>query len=294
MTRTKANFLLLFAAFIWGTTFVAQQKSLADVGPLAFTGIRFILGTLIVLPLALREIKQAPTNFGKVNWWACIGLGVLLFLGANSQQIGLKTTTVTNAAFITALYVPAVPLLGWLLLKHRSHWMVIPASLGCVIGTILLSGGSINEWHTGDTWVAAGVLCWSAHVVYLGLIVNKTHRPMTMAVTQFFTCGLISLGFAVFFEGDIFNGLGVAWFEIFYSGVMSVGVGYTLQLVGQRFTHSSDAAIILSSEALFATLAGMIFLNEQLAIVQLAGCFIILACVIWVQLLPGTEITNPK
>mgnify|MGYP006173661481 FL=1 len=86
----------------------------------------------------------------------------------------------------------------------------------------------------------------------------------------------------------------MAWFEIFYSGVMSVGVGYTLQLVGQRFTHSSDAAIILSSEALFATLAGMIFLNEQLAIVHLAGCFIILACVIWVQLLPGTEITNPK
>lgn len=294
MTRTKANFLLLTAAFIWGTTFVAQQKSLADMGPLAFTGIRFILGTLIVLPLALREIKQTPTPFGTFNWWGCVGLGVLLFFGANSQQIGLKTTTVTNAAFITALYVPAVPLLGWLLLKHRSHWMVIPASLGCVVGTIFLSGGSIKEWHVGDTWVAAGVVCWSLHVVYLGLIVNKTHRPFTMAFMQFLTCGLISLVFAFNYEDSIFTGLAISWFEIFYSGVMSVGLGYTMQLVAQRYTHSSDAAIILSSEALFATLAGMIFLQERLSLMQLAGCLIILACVIWVQLLPNNETNQLK
>lgn len=294
MTRTKANLLLVFAAFIWGTTFVAQQKSLAEMGPLAFTGIRFILGTLIVLPLALREIKQSSTAFGTVHWWGCVGLGVLLFLGANSQQIGLKTTTVTNAAFITALYVPAVPLLGWLLLKHPSHWMVIPASLGCVLGTIFLSGDSINEWHTGDTWVLAGVLCWSAHVVYLGLIVNITHRPFTMAMVQFLTCGLISLGFSAFYEGAVLSGLSNVWFEIFYSGVLSVGFGYTLQLIAQRYTHSSDAAIILSSEALFATLAGMVFLQERLTLIQLTGCLIILICVIWVQLLPNSEPCYPK
>ncbi len=140
MKRAQANGLLLVAALIWGTAFVAQQTGMRDVGPFTFTGARFLFGAVMVAPLAvleLRRLGRRGTFLDARDLLACALLGAVLFLGAALQQIGIMSTTVSNAGFLTALYVPLVPIAGALLLRERSHWSVWPASLGCVAGTYL-------------------------------------------------------------------------------------------------------------------------------------------------------------
>ena len=176
MKRAQANGLLLVAALIWGTAFVAQQAGMRDVGPFTFTGARFLFGAVMVAPLAfleLRRLGRRGTFLDARDLLACGLLGAVLFLGAALQQIGIMSTTVSNAGFLTALYVPLVPIAGALLLRERSHWSVWPASLGCVAGTYLLGGGSLAALSVGDLWVIASALFWAAHVMLVGRVAAR-------------------------------------------------------------------------------------------------------------------------
>ena len=173
MSRPQANVILVFIALIWGSAFVAQNLGMKEIGPFAFTGTRFLLGALIVLPLAQREyrrLSQRGLAFSGREWLGCIGLGVLLCFGAAFQQIGIVSTTVTNAGFFTALYVPLVPVIGWLLFRTLPHWSVWPASGACIAGTWLLGGGELSALNTGDFWVLASTLFWAAHVLFVGRV----------------------------------------------------------------------------------------------------------------------------
>ncbi|MDP3030550.1 MAG: DMT family transporter [Rhodocyclaceae bacterium] len=289
MSRTSANALLLLAALIWGTTFVAQQIGMQDVGPLAFTGIRFLLGALIILPLAWREYarlaaRQVAIDRHDVLSW--IGLGVLLFCGATFQQIGLLDTTVSNAGFLTALYVPMVPLLAWIIDRHRPHAAVWPAALGSVCGTFLLSGGELAALTVGDYWVLSSTIFWAAHILWVGRLAMKKGTPILVAFSQFVTCGVLASIGAVATETTQVAGVVAALPTILYSGLLSVGVAFTLQVVAQRHTRAPDAAILLSAETLFAAGAGAIFLGERLSVVQLSGGALIFACILFVQLAP--------
>lgn len=289
MSRSVANALMLLVALIWGTTFVAQQLGMAHVGPLTYTGVRFLLGALFVLPLAIREygrLQARGVRLERADWFAWCGLGVLLFLGAVFQQIGIMGTTVSNAGFLTALYVPMVPILAWLIDRHAPHPAVWPATIGSFIGTFMLSGGRFDALTVGDYWVIASTLFWAAHVFWVGRVAAHRGAPIMVAVTQFVVSGVLSMLVALAIEDIELAGLVEATPAILYGGLLSVGVAFTLQVIAQRHTPATDAAILLSSEILFAALAGALYLGERLTPLQLAGGGIIFVCILGVQVAP--------
>jgi drug/metabolite transporter (DMT)-like permease len=279
---------MLVAAFIWGTTFVAQRLGMDNIGPYTYTGIRFLLGALCIMPFAWREHVQLRARGERIEGHdilAWCGIGLLLTGGALLQQIGIVTTTASNAGLLTALYVPMVPVLAWLLHKHQPHWSLWPAVAGSLYGTYLLGGG-LTTLNVGDLWVIASTLFWSGHVLYIGRVAAMKGVPILLALTQFLVCGVLSTLVGLGVETTSVAGLQAAAPAILYGGVLSVGIAYTLQVVAQRHTHASDAAILLSSETLFAALAGAVYLGERLQSPQMAGAALIMASILLVQLLP--------
>ena len=289
MSRTLANSLMLVTALIWGTTFVAQQLGMKNVGPLTYTGARFLIGALFVLPLAWREylrLVDQGVRFDRRDLLTWSGLGLLLFLGAICQQVGVAGTTVSNAGFLTALYVPLVPLLGWLLDRHRPHPSVWPAALGTFIGTFFLSGGKLDALVAGDWWVIGSTVFWAAHVLWVGRVAAQKGAPILVALTQFVVCGVLATVLALSRETITVEGFTAGLPAILYGGLLSVGVAFTLQVVAQRHTHATDAAILLSSEILFAALAAAVVLGERLSPIQWVGGGLIFTCILAVQVLP--------
>ncbi|MEF8715353.1 MAG: DMT family transporter [Accumulibacter sp.] len=292
MNRSQANLLLLAVAVIWGSAFVAQAVGMAGVGPLTFTGMRFLLGSAIVLPLAWREWRRLSLRDARPRASDALGvstLGVLLMLGAGLQQIGIASTTVTNAGFLTALYVPLVPLLAWLILRTRPHWSVWPTSLGCLAGTWLLSGAQEIDLMVGDLWVIASSIFWALHVLFVGRVAERIAAPFLVACGQFLVCGVISLLAAGLGETITLAGIRQAGLPIVYAGVFSVAIGFTAQVVGQRYSPPADAAIILSAETVFAALFGFLLMGDRLSASGMAGCTLILGCIIVVQIAPLTR-----
>lgn len=292
MTRIQANLLLLLVALIWGSAFVAQAHANAGLEPYTFTGIRFLLGTCIVAPLAWRDyraVSRRELRPGRRDVLGVAVLGLLLTLGAVFQQIGITGTTVTNAGFLTALYVPLVPMIAWLVLRERPHWSVWPTSAGCLLGTWLLSGAEQVAIGTGDLWVIASSLFWALHVLLVGRVADRIAAPFLVAAGQFVVCGLASLGWAMLTETITLEGIRTAAMPILYTGILSVGIAYTGQVVGQRYADAADAAIILSAETLFAALFGFLLMGDRLSVTGLAGCALIFACILAVQMLPMIE-----
>lgn len=287
--RLKAAMLLLIASLIWGSAFVGQIIGMAGVGPLTFTAARFALGSAIVAPLAWREWRRL-VNAGtppRSDMLARVALlGLLLAGGAVLQQVGLVTTTATNGGFLTVLYVPLVPLLSWLLLKEPPHWSVWPAAVGCVAGSWLLTGALTPRFALGDAWVLASALPWAFHVLLVGSIANRLRGAYLAACGQFIVCALASGAVAFAIEPVSVSGLRAAAGAIAYTGVLSVGIAFTLQVVGQRHAHPADAAIMLSSETVFAAFFGAWLLGERIDTAGATGCALILAGILGVQVLP--------
>lgn len=289
MSRVQANLLLIVIALIWGSAFVAQSHGMADMGPMMFTGVRFLIGALVVTPLMWREwrgLQAAGKPLVRRDAGKIAGLGGLLLMGAAMQQIGIVSTTVTNAGFLTALYVPLVPVLGFVLLRHLPHWSVWPGALSCLVGAFLLSGAHRLEISLGDSWVIASALPWALHVLMVGRVADRMSAPFLVAGGQFLVCGLLALGYALLAEPSSWAGLRAAAWPILYTGVLSVGVAFTAQVVAQRYAHAADAAIILSSETVFAALFGYWLMGDRLGPSGLAGCALIFLSMVAVQLLP--------
>jgi drug/metabolite transporter (DMT)-like permease len=289
MSRLKANLLLLVTAVIWGSAFVGQAWGMDGVGPLTFTGLRFLLGAAVVAPLAWREWRQMTTAGhppGRAHAQWIVLLGSLLCTGVVMQQLGLMTTSVTNAGFLTALYVPLVPVLAWAFQRQAPHWTVWPAAAGCLAGTWLLAGMSSQPLQAGDGWMLASALPWAVHVLLVGQVANRLRGAYLLACGQFAVCAVIALALGLATEPIDLDGLRSAWGAIVYTGVLSVGVGFTLQVVGQRHAPAADAAIVLSSETVFAALFGAAFMGDRLGAIGVAGCALILLCILLVQTLP--------
>lgn len=290
LSRLHANLLLTAVAIVWATAFVAQAEGMKSIGPVAFTGVRFLLGALVVLPLALWELRRRPATLAPLrprDWLpATAGLGALMGLGAVLQQIGIVHTTVTNAGFLTALYVPLVPVFSSLLLREHAHWSVWPGGLACLVGAFLLSGAHELALNVGDAWVIASAVPWALHVLYVGRVAERLQAPFLVACAQFVVVGLGTLLWAWAFEPFELAQLKAAWAPIVYTGVISVGLAFTAQVVAQRHAVAADAAIILSSETVFAALFGAWLLGERLDAQGLLGCALILGALLAVQLLP--------
>lgn len=283
----RADLLMLLTALIWGTGFVAQTAGMDHIGPYLFSGLRFALGSLCLIPLILRNAKTARVpepllNRGMLR--AGIIMGLALALGINLQQVGLLFTSVTNSGFITGLYVIVVPLLG-LLLGHKTG---LGTWLGCllaVVGMCLLSIGDNFHVASGDWLQLIGAFVWGGHVVLVSLFASR-HDPIRLAFLQFATCSVVSLLLAVLFEPIALNAIIDAGPALLYGGIVAVGVGYTLQVVAQKHAIASHAAIILSLEAVFAAIAGAWILGEALQLRGYIGCGLMLAGMLLAQLWP--------
>lgn len=299
MSRPAASVLLLLCALIWGTGFVAQKAAfLPDggggerLGPLGFTGLRFLLGTLVVLPLALREARAAALPLTAADRRGFALCALALFAGAYFQQVGIIGTSVTNSGFLTCLYVPLVPLATWLLFGKPAHWVVWPAAASSVLGTFLLGGGRLDDFTAGDGWVGLSAIFWALQVTLIGIHAARSGRPLTLAAVQFAGCGVLALALAAPGEPLSLAAMLGGGGALLYAGAVSVGVAFTLQVVGQRHTHPAAAAVILSSEAVFAALAGAVMLGERLSLLGLAGAAVILASLIAVEL--GPVLSPPR
>lgn len=297
MTRLQANMALTMAAMIWGSTFVVQQIGTGELGTISFTGARFLVGALVVLPFAVRQfgrVEREERKFERNDWLGILLTGSILLTAATLQQHGILRTTVTNSGFLTALYVPLVPIIGLIVLKRKVHFSIWPVSICCFLGTYILSGAHDVKLSAGDLWVISSTVFWATHVILVGIIASRTRAPLVVAAAQFFVCGLggLILGFLV--ESPDFAQITSAAWGICYVGFFSVGMAFTLQVVGQRFTPAADAAIILSSETVFAALGGMLLLGERLTLSQLSGGVLILVSIVAVELLPLTSLGKPR
>jgi len=293
----RANLVLTLAAMIWGSAFVAQQTGTGNLGTISFTGARFMVGGLVVLPFAIRQFRRVCANerkFVPSDWLLLAMTGSVLFTAAGLQQYGILRTTVTNAGFLTSLYVPLVPLIGLVLLRRKVHWVVWPASVGCFIGTYIMSGAQQIALRVGDLWVIGSTLFWATHVLLVGYVASRTRAPLVVATFQFFVCGVLGLLLGTIVERPLLVDFQSAVFGICYVGIFSVGMAFTLQVVGQRYTQAADAAIILSSETVFAALAGYVFLSERLSVLQMSGAALILVGIMTVELVPLTRIGKPR
>ncbi|MDR3088002.1 MAG: DMT family transporter, partial [Azoarcus sp.] len=184
------------------------------------------------------------------------------------------------------LYVPLVPLIAWLVLRERPHWSVCFAAFGCLFGAWLLSGAQWSAISVGDLWVMGSSLFWASHVLLVGRIAEHLAAPFLLATGQFLVCGAVSLAWAALTEVNTLDGIYRAVGPILYSGILPVGFAYTGQVVGQRHAGASEAAIILSSETVFAALFGFLLMDDRLGLAGIAGCALIFICILTVQILP--------
>jgi drug/metabolite transporter (DMT)-like permease len=282
----RADLLMLITAMIWGSGFVAQTSGMDHIGPYLYTGLRFALGSLCLLPLLLRRsdaVKPEPLMTRGLLLGGIV-MGLALCTGINLQQVGLLFTSVTNAGFITGLYVIVVPLLG-LLLGHKTGTGTWLGAGLAVVGMFLLSVGDNFHVASGDWLQLIGAFVWGGHVILVGVFASR-HDAIRLAFLQFLTCSVISLILALIFEDIQLPSIIAAGPALLYGGVVAVGIGYTLQVVAQKDAIASHAAIILSLEAVFAAIAGALLLGESLHLKGYLGCALMLAGMLLAQLWP--------
>ncbi|NLJ57717.1 MAG: DMT family transporter [Tissierellia bacterium] len=283
----RAVFILLLTAAIWGFAFVAQRVGMDYVGAFTFNGIRFALGSISLLPVIYffdkksekeskeDEIQENVDADLKTTVKSGIIAGSVLFFAASLQQVGLIYTTAGKAGFITSMYIVLVPLLG-IFLKQKTHITTWIGALTAAVGLYFLS---INEDFTiqfGDLLQTIGAFFWATHILLIDRFVKKIDA-IKLSSAQFATCSVLSFIIAFIFEDVNIAGIVDAIIPLLYGGIMSAGVAYTLQAVGQKYAKPSHAAIALSMEAVFAALGGMLLLQETLPLRGYLGCALMMA-----------------
>ncbi len=290
MSKTLSLFSALLCTFIWGTTFIAQDTGMDDIGPFTFNSVRFFVGFLAIIPLALMfEAKKLKKEFRfdtKTFVILSFLIGLSLFLGSALQQVALLYTDVANAAFFTIFYVPMVPIIIFIFKKDFLHWSVWPSVILCLIGGYLLTNFQDATVRLGDTLVVLGALFWSTHIIFTGMIVKKYNLPLTIGAIQTLLVALFSFIIGLFSEEFVIANILNEIDSILYAGVLSGGFAFVLQIYAQRNITPAPAAIIFSLEGVFATIAAWFLLNQILGINNLLGCFFILSGVLLSQLVP--------
>ena len=290
MSKTVSLLSALLCTFIWGTTFIAQDTGMDDIGPFTFNAVRFFVGFLAIVPLAfLFEVKKFKSEF-KLDLKTFVILsfliGLSLFLGSALQQVALLYTDVANAAFFTIFYVPMVPIIIFIFKKKSIHWSVWPSVVLCLIGGYLLTNFYDATVRLGDTLVILGALFWSTHIIFTGIIITKYNLPLTLGAIQTLLVALFSFVIGLIYEEFIIKNILNEIDSILYAGILSGGFAFVLQIYAQKNITPAPAAIILSLEGVFATIAAWFLLNQILGINNLLGCFFILSGVLLSQLLP--------
>jgi drug/metabolite transporter (DMT)-like permease len=293
MKKTTSFICLIICTLIWGTTFIAQDTGMDNIGPFTFNSVRFFVGFLAVSPFVFlfekkkinNQIKTKTNQFFKLM----LPVGVFLFLGTVFQQVSLLYTDVANSAFFTIFYVPMVPIIVYFLFSERLHWSIWPSVFACIVGGYLLSDiGDVNI-RFGDGLVLIGALFWALHIIYIGKIINQFDLPFFIALLQNLVVAALSFILVIIFEEINFSKIKLETVEILYAGVLSGGAAFALQLFGQRNISAAPAAIVMSLEGVFATISAWIILNQFLGLNNIMGCVLILGGVLLSQLAPIYE-----
>lgn len=308
--KLRADMMLFLAALIWGVSFVAQKAGMEYIGPFTFNGIRFLIGALVLIPVILfidrMKNKQSagmtrgmaesepekketsgetePKKDRKTLLTSSLICGTVLFVAALLQQFGMIHTTAGKAGFITALYIVLVPILG-LFLGRKVRPMLWICVVLATAGLYLLSvkeGFSIGK---GDLMVVLGAFGFASHILVIDHFSPKVDG-VRLSCLQFLVAGLLSAIFAVIFEEINWANVIACWQPILYSAVLSCGVAYTLQIIAQRDTEPTVASLIFSLEAVFAVIAGILLLNEQISPRETLGCVIMFAAILLAQFPP--------
>ena len=286
---------LIVCTLIWGTTFIAQDTGMDNIGPFTFNSVRFFVGFLAVLPFVFlfekEKIQHQIINNRNQFIKLILPVGIFLFLGCIFQQVSLLYTDVANSAFFTIFYVPLVPIIVYFLFSEKLHWSIWPSVLACIVGGYFLSDFNNSTVRLGDTLVLIGALFWALHIIYIGKIIKQFDAPFFIALMQNLIVATLSFLLVILFEEINFSKIKLETIEILYAGILSGGAAFALQLFGQRNISAAPAAIIMSLEGAIAAIAAWIILNQILGAGNIIGCTLIFFGVLLSQLLP---IYDPK
>ena len=289
--KLVSSLMLIVAALIWGTAFVAQRKGMEYSGPLAFNGVRTLIGSLVLLPVALIFRPAKAANLRK-TLLAGLLCGLCLFMATNLQQIGLTSTEAGKAGFITTFYIILVPVLGLFLRKKTGAvtWLAVAVAL---VGLFFLcvKPGEVRI-APGDLLVLGCAFFFAVQILVIDFFVQEVDGVLLSCV-QFVVDGVLSLIAAFLFEKPDFPALFRGWIPLLYTGILSCGVAYTLQILGQKNLHPTVASLLMSLESAFAVLGGWLILHERLTRRELLGCALMLAAVLLVQLAPAKKEKPP-
>ncbi|MBK5246222.1 MAG: DMT family transporter [Peptostreptococcaceae bacterium] len=293
--KIKSTIFLMLTAIIWGTAFVAQREGMSSIGPFMFSALRMYLGTLTLIPIIYITLYRKKLSRNYIPLSACeekaanklliqgsLWCGVIIFFAANFQQVGLVSTSAGKTAFITTLYILLVPIIG-IFLKRKLHWYIWLAVAMGTIGLYFLTITSSLTIAFGDLVILIGAFFWALHILCMDYYAPKVMVTKLIAI-QFFISGTLSLIVSLFTEPFLYEGLVGAMPTILYTGVMSSGLAFTFQGLGQKDANPTTASIILSTEALFGAIAGYLFLSEIFTQREFLGCVLMFSAIIISQL----------
>ncbi len=291
--KVQGSLMLLLTALIWGTAFVAQSAGMDYLGPLTYNGVRSLIGGIVLLPVILlfdrlgnREGRPSEAQKKEIRRNSLVGgicCGLILALASSVQQYGISMTTAGKAGFITALYIVIVPILGVFIGKRipKIIWLCVAAAIGGFYLLCVKEGFSVSK---GDLTVLVSAFFFSIHIMCIDHFNSKPMDGVRMSCVQFWVAGLVTMLPAFILESPAWADIWAGRYTLLYTGVLSSGVAYTLQVLGQKHTEPATATLILSLESVFAVLSGWLFLHEQLAAREIAGCILVFAAVLLAQL----------
>ena len=296
----KSNACLMGTAIIWGFAFVAQRDGMGNMGPFMFSAIRMLLGTLTLLPIifildkkkkksgAFDNISPEEAKAGKKTLWTGgIAAGIIIFIAANLQQVGLVSVDAGKTAFITALYILLVPLCGIFLKKGTTLLNWIAAVVGATgLYFLCVKSGFSIAW--GDLLILIGAFFWAFHILVFDHFAPKVDITKLVAI-QFLIAGTISLIIAFATETNTLAMIGAAAPNWLYTGILSSALAFTLQGIGQKHAHPTVASVILSTESMFGAIFGAIFLHEVMAGRELFGCVLMMVAILLAQIPSRTK-----
>ncbi len=288
LTRLRADGILLLTAMIWGTGFVAQKGAVDHMAAPLFLGGRFLLSALMVAPLAWRDWRASGQAGQKIDIRLAVLIGLCLMFGNGLQQYALSTTSVTNAGFLTALYMAFVPFVERMMTGRSLRPVALIACTLALIGAWLLSGGvSLSHFSTGDMLLVIGAVIWAFHITLINRFQAHYQRPYVLSIIQYLVTACGGLGFGLLFYGIPHHSDMIAVIPgLFYAGIISGGLAFTLQIIAQRYTPPAEASIIMATEGVFAALAGSVFMGDYLTTSGIIGCILIMVGVLLVELWP--------
>lgn len=296
--KGRGELMLLLTAFIWGVAFVAQRAGMDYVGPFTLNGIRCFIGAVTLLPVIIimdYQRKKRPISENEMKTIEIdrsaekknlllggVSCGFIFFLSSSLQQIGMVYTTAGKAGFITALYIVIVPLLG-IFLKHKVRpvlWFCVALAAAGLYLLCIKEDFSIGK---GDLLVLSSALGFSLHILLIDHFSPKTDG-VKLSCFQFLVCGILSTPIMLIWENVNWTNIINCWLPILYAGILSCGVAYTLQVIAQKHTEPTVTSLILSLESVFAVIAGIILLHEQISVREAFGCIIMFTAIILAQI----------